>query len=208
MRERRVLFWDFDGVIKESVDVKTRAYGNLFAPFGSELATRVRMHHERNGGVSRFEKIPLYMRWARLETTSDAVESYCRAFAASVKDAVIRSSWVPGAREYLLENAARQRFVLLTATPQDEIEDILTAIGIGQYFAEVHGAPTPKSNAIVSVLSRLQCGPERALVIGDSDSDEAAAATAGVDFLLRCTPLNWRLQRMYGGPQCSDFLDE
>ena len=42
MRERSVIFWDFDGVIKESVGVKTEAYVKLFAPFGAPIAARVR----------------------------------------------------------------------------------------------------------------------------------------------------------------------
>ena len=119
---------------------------------------------------------------------------------------MIDSPWVPGAREYLQSNQGRQRFVLVTATPQDEIEDILAALGLASCFQEVHGAPTSKSDAIESVMARLQSSRAEALFIGDSDSDYAAARAAGVDFLLRRTALNRHLQREYRGMQCEDFM--
>lgn len=200
------LFWDFDGVIKDSVAVKSDAFERLFAPFGAELARRVRLHHESNGGMSRYEKIPLYLRWAGLEASEAEVSRYCDLFAAAVRQAVIDSPWVPGAREYLQDNRQRQRFVLVTATPQAEIEDILAALSLTSCFREVHGAPTSKSDAIESVLARLQSSRAEALFIGDSDSDYAAATATGVAFLLRRTALNRQLQREYRGMQCEDFL--
>ena len=45
----KLYFWDFDGVIKDSVDVKTQAYFQLFEPFGLDVAERVRQHHEAMG---------------------------------------------------------------------------------------------------------------------------------------------------------------
>ena len=58
---KKYIFWDFDGVIKESVEVKSDAFENLFKSFGDEVAKKVRNHHEENGGVSRFDKLPLYV---------------------------------------------------------------------------------------------------------------------------------------------------
>ena len=208
MKERSVLFWDFDGVIKESVEVKTAAYVKLFAPFGAAVAERVREHHERNGGMSRFDKLPLYLQWARQPASDDEVQRYCDAFSGAVFQAVIDAPWVPGAREYLQRHHARQRFVQITATPQDEIERILAALQISSWFREVHGAPTAKAEAVAAVLARWGCEPDAALVIGDADADYRAAAANGVEFLLRRTPLNLALQREHAGRQCEHFLDE
>ncbi len=207
MREYNVLFWDFDGVIKDSVGVKADAFERLFMPFGIDVSSRVRAHHERNGGMTRYDKLPLYLEWAGQDRCEREVARYCELFAVAVRQAVIDSPWVPGAREYLEANHAVQRFVIVTATPQAEIEDILRALGMADWFLEVHGAPTTKLGAIVSVLDRLQCPREAALVIGDSQSEHQAALAAGVNFLLRRTALNLDLQRSYNGPQCEDFLD-
>jgi HAD superfamily hydrolase (TIGR01549 family) len=207
VRDRSVIFWDFDGVIKESVAVKTGAYIRLFEPFGPEVADRVRQHHECNGGMSRFEKIPLYLAWSGRTPDGEEVARYCAAFGAAVRQAVIDSAWVPGAREYLEANNRRQRFVIVTATPQDEMEEILKMLHIGHWFWEVHGAPTGKAEAIRSVLARSECVSTDALVIGDSRSDYLAASANGVPFLLRRTPLNRALQSEFHGAQCEDFVD-
>jgi phosphoglycolate phosphatase-like HAD superfamily hydrolase len=207
VKERRVLFWDFDGVVKETVDIKTEAYVRLFAPFGAALAARVRQHHENNGGMSRFEKLPLYLRWAGQAASPAGVSRYCELFSEAVFQAVLDSAWVPGAREYLIANHAVQRFVLVTGTPQAEIERILDSCGIAECFCEVHGAPTAKTAAIAAALARLRCRCEDALMIGDSQGDLTAAVAANVPFLLRRTPQNVALQRSYPGLQCEDFLD-
>jgi phosphoglycolate phosphatase-like HAD superfamily hydrolase len=206
LRRYATLFWDFDGVIKESVAVKSDAYERLFAAFGAELAARVRAHHERNGGMSRYEKLPLYLRWAGREASAAEVSRYCERFSAAVQQAVIDSPWVPGAREYLQENHARQCFVLVTATPVAEMQSILTALDLAACFREVHGAPASKTEAIQSVLARWKCARADSLLIGDSDSDYAAAKATGVEFMLRRTALNRNLQREHCGLQCEDFI--
>ena len=48
--------FDFDGVILESADVKTRAFVELYAAHGAEVVDRVREHHLANLGISRFKK--------------------------------------------------------------------------------------------------------------------------------------------------------
>jgi phosphoglycolate phosphatase-like HAD superfamily hydrolase len=205
VKDRSILFWDFDGVIKESLEVKTAAFARLFAPFGDAVVARVCEHHERHGGMSRLEKIPLYLTWAGQPRTPAEIAHYCALFAAEVVQAVIDSPWVPGAREYLQAHCERQWFVLITATPQEEIESILAALRIATLFREVYGAPTAKAEAIARVLVGRNCRPLCALVVGDSTTDYEAAAVNGVEFLLRRTPLNTDLQHRFSGSQCDDF---
>ena len=42
IKETKTIFWDFDGVIKESVEVKSDVYESLFLPFGDNIANKVR----------------------------------------------------------------------------------------------------------------------------------------------------------------------
>jgi phosphoglycolate phosphatase-like HAD superfamily hydrolase len=195
-----VIFWDFDGVVKESVEVKSLAYQTLFKPFGQRLASKVREHHESNGGVSRFDKIPLYLSWAGEPATPSQVGLFCKLFSETVKSAVIDAPWVAGVRDYLMQNYTKQYFVLVTATPQEEIEEILAALDLAICFREVYGAPTKKTSAIRAVLSLLQYPPDRALMIGDSVTDQQAAHSNSVPFMLRRTPFNLPLQDNYSGP--------
>jgi phosphoglycolate phosphatase-like HAD superfamily hydrolase len=203
-----VIFWDFDGVIKDSLDVKTKAFEILFLLHGEDVASQVREHHESNGGISRFEKMPLYLSWADEPATSEQVVEYCDRFAKSVKQSVIDAPWVPGVRVYLLQHFSEQYFVLVTATPQEEIEEILNVLEIKECFAEIYGAPTKKKDAIGLVLRRQKFDPSQALMIGDAEADMSAAAAHSVPFLLRRTPQNVHLQQQYFGPMFDDLSHE
>ncbi len=203
-----LVFWDFDGVIKDSVDVKTHAFVQLFLPYGEEVANRVRQHHESNGGVSRFDKIPFYLTWAGEPASAARIEEFCARFSQTVLQAVVDAPWVPGVREYLLQHYVEQYFVLVTATPQEEIEQILVALDLAHCFREVHGAPSKKASAIGAVLARQKSSPHQALMIGDAETDRQAAQANAVPFLLRRTPLNLKLQANYGGLIFDDLNDE
>jgi len=208
LRAATTVFWDFDGVIKDSVDVKSAAYETLFLPYGHKISLRVRQHHEANGGISRFDKIPLYLSWVGESASVAQVEEFCNRFSKLVLQAVIDSPWVPGVREFLLEHYAGQYFVLVTATPQDEIQQILDTLDIAICFREVHGAPEKKSTAIGDALRRLKCDPQHALMVGDSDTDLMAAKDNSIAFLLRRTSLNGQLQAHYAGPMFGDLTYE
>jgi phosphoglycolate phosphatase-like HAD superfamily hydrolase len=201
----KVIFWDFDGVIKDSIEVKTQAFVRLFEPFGPEVALRVREHHEANGGMSRFDKLPIYLRWAGKEPCASSVQAFCDQFSHLVLQGVIDAPWVPGVESFLRANPHRQTFVLVSATPLDELEQILSALDLRKCFAEVFGAPTHKKDAIRTFLAG--CGGERegCLMIGDARSDFDAAEANRVPFLLRRHETNVNLFAGYTGHFLEDF---
>jgi phosphoglycolate phosphatase-like HAD superfamily hydrolase len=202
------VFFDFDGVIKDSVEVKSLAFEKLFLSYGIDVAMKVRLHHERNGGISRFEKIPLYLSWAKESVTSENIQNFCNQFSSMVKQSVIDAHWVPGVLEFIKNNHKTSRFILVTATPKNEIDEILEELNITQFFDEVYGSPTSKNNAIASVLKSLKIDPKDAIMIGDSSSDYDAAMSNGILFILRRTELNYHLQKKCGTNIIEDFNDE
>ena len=201
----RLVCWDFDGVIKESVQIKTEASCSLFLAHGADVAQRVREHHMAHGGMSRFQKIPLYLEWAGIEPTAVRVDEYCAAFARAVEDAVVACAWVPGAQRMLLGRPARSRYILVTATPQEEIESILGRLAVRDCFSRVFGAPTAKAKGIGAALNEYSVKPCDALMLGDSREDLRAAQECGVPFLLRRTPENTVSMTDYNGASFTDF---
>ena len=205
VEEFKIIFWDFDGVIKDSVNVKSLGYEKLFSAFGKEVVARVNEHHLLHGGVSRFEKIPLYLNWAGQPSNTFQVQKYCERFSNLVQQAVIDSPWVPGVHEYLKSNYASQCFILITGTPQKEIEKIIKILDLNICFREVHGAPKTKAAVIKGVLERLHYQSDQALVIGDSVTDLEAAQENSVSFMLRKTAFNQKLQKQFEGPSFTEL---
>ena len=96
------IIFDFDGVIAESVQVKTDAFANLYQPYGDNVVNKVIEHHEANGGMSRFEKIKIYHEsFLNKVTTNKEIEKLANQFSRLVVNKVIDSPYVPGALEYI-----------------------------------------------------------------------------------------------------------
>lgn len=205
-RDTRLVFWDFDGVIKESVAVKTEAFVQLFEPFGDEVSRRVRAHHEAHGGMSRFEKIPIYLAWAGMPVTDSGVAEYCRCFSDIVLRRVVDAPWVAGVERILRENPYGQEFILVTATPQEEVDEILMAIDLRSCFSEVFGAPIKKGAAIRTCLLHRNIPPSRCLMVGDAMADMDAALENGISFLLRRHASNQKVFCNYTGDSVGDFV--
>jgi phosphoglycolate phosphatase-like HAD superfamily hydrolase len=201
----RVVFWDFDGVVKDSVDVKTRAYFQLFEPFGRKLAERVREHHEQNGGMSRYDKFPLYLQWCDVKPTQAKVNEYCERFSQEVLQGVISSPWVAGVESYLRSNPRQQTFFMVSATPQDELEFILRALNLYFCFVKVYGAPIRKQDAIHKILGERDLDAHDCLMIGDAKVDFDAAMVNQVPFLLRRHSSNTKAFADYRGAFVLDF---
>ena len=204
----KIIFWDFDGVIKESVEVKTKAFQDLFRSFGEEVVTKVTAHHTDNGGMSRFKKIPVYLGYAGAPTSPAIEEQYCNRFGELVEDAVVNADWVEGVENIIKGKAnVNQHYILVTATPQDEIERILNRLSIVGCFSNIFGAPMSKSDAIRTGLALYKVDPKEALMIGDSKADYEAAQHCGTDFLLRRTPENIVSMPGYTGVCINNFVD-
>jgi phosphoglycolate phosphatase-like HAD superfamily hydrolase len=200
------IFWDFDGVIKDSIEVKSNAFFKLFEKFGHDVASKIRNHHKYNGGLSRFEKLPIYLRWAGREPTEKLISEYCIKFSKLVKQDVIESNWVPGVLDFIIENNKKSSFFLVTATPQVEIEEIMIELNIMTYFVDVIGAPTKKVDAVKKILKQYSISPNNSIMIGDSDTDFYAANVNCVSFILRRTKYNKNLQQELNCPKIYNFM--
>jgi len=205
LRAAALVIWDFDGVIKESLDAKSAAFEALFMRYGADVAARVRAHHEAHPGRSRYEKMPLYLSWAGVDPGEEQVRRHCQLFSESVVGAVIDAPMVPGVWEYLWRHADRQVFVIASATPEDELRRIVEACGLAGCFAAIRGAPTSKSTIVGEALRATGCAPADARMVGDAITDRDAAADHGVPFVLRCTGGNHALQAEHRGPSFSSL---
>ena len=200
-----LIFWDFDGVIKDSVEVKAEAFAKLFQPFGSRIVERIRKHHHANGGMSRFDKLPLYIRWSGNEPTAAKINQFERQFGELVMQDVIESPWVDGVEDFLRRNSYNQTFVLVSATPQAEMDEILDSLALTNCFKSVFGAPTHKADAISMTLEEQMLNPSDCLMIGDARADLAAAEANKVPFVLRKHQTNSAVFADYAGHWIKDF---
>lgn len=195
----RVIIFDFDGVIVESVDIKTQAFADLFMGEGEELVRRVVEYHLFNGGVSRYEKIRhVYAEMLKRPLSEEEFESLCCSFTSLVFQRVAAAPYVPGALEFLQKHQRDSRIYLASATPLDELSRILRVRGIEGMFVRVFGAPTSKDDAVKQVMHETGALPEQMLFVGDALTDYQAAYDNGVPFVARISDN----EKIFCGKKC------
>jgi HAD superfamily hydrolase (TIGR01549 family) len=197
----RAIAFDFDGVLVESVDVKTRAYAYLFKEYGQDVVSKVVDYHIKNGGTSRFVKFrTIYEKILKKSLSENKFDSLCEQFSSIVVDAVVAAPWVEGAQEFLKKNKNCYLYFIVSGTPQKELELIVQRRRMDQYFCAVLGSPKDKVALFREVFPRLNLTPKETVFVGDAETDWDAAKTMGLPFLWRRIP-DTTLLDGYTGPQ-------
>lgn len=183
--EWEAIFFDFDGVIADSVNVKTEAFAEMFKPFGEGIQQRVVEYHLSHGGVSRYEKFRhWYKEFFNIDLKKEEIDKLSERFSELVFRRVINAPFIIGAKE-TLEYCAKNSIpsYIVSGTPEEEIKRIVLERGLDRYFIEVHGSPRKKDEITNDILNRKKYEPSMCLFIGDSISDYDAAMKNGMRFL-------------------------
>lgn len=190
----RAIVFDFDGVLVDSVNVKTEAYVRLFEDEKPEILQQIVTYHLENSGVSRVEKFRYYYgHLLRRHLSDKKLDELCRRFEELVLERVVRALWVPGALE-ALEGCRQNKLLMFIAsgTPEDELRVIAQRRGLSSYFHGIYGSPAVKPEIIRSILSTHKLKPSEVLFVGDGMTDYEAAQATGTHFVARGDPENAR----------------
>ena len=177
-------FFDFDGVLADSVEVKTEAFAKLYEPYGPEVVAQVIEHHRRHGGMTRTDKFRYYHRnYLGRELSVKEMAELCQQFSELVVDEVVTAPEISGAGEFLNKWCFRLPCFVISATPEEEIREIIRRRGMTNYFKDVLGAPVSKNDNLARLLDKFRLNPAKCCLFGDAESDYQAANTCGVKFI-------------------------
>ncbi|MCK5322499.1 MAG: HAD family hydrolase [Desulfobulbaceae bacterium] len=179
----RVIVFDFDGVLVNSVSVKDEAFYQLFLPHGKENASRAFTYHKNHPGMFRGEKIRrIFEETLGLSPSAEEISAQKSLFSRMVVEKIIAAPSVPGALTFLQKNSNQPLYVV-SAAPQNEVREIVIKRGINKHFKSVFGGPAKKRDLLLHVFEIEQCDAKELLFVGDSLSDLKAAEEAEVRFL-------------------------
>lgn len=179
----RCIVFDCDGVLLDSVPVKTRAFARLAEPYGSEAQARLARYHMEHGGMSRYQKFAWFFREVLgREITEEESVSWGQRFAYFALDEVRRCAMISGAREMLDAWHARLPLYVCSGAPDGELRQILRERELDRYFAGIFGTPPEKAELLAAIVRRANAAPEETLMVGDSGTDREAAASVGTLF--------------------------
>lgn len=178
------MIFDFDGVILDSVDVKTSAFGEMYKQYGPEIENKVIEYHLQNGGVSRFEKFRYYQEvLLDKQINEKEMEELGASFNSLVFNKVISSSYIPGVKEFLKRYYSKKDLFVCTGTPETEILQIIEVLGIKDYFKEIFGSPAKKKEIIEKIMTTNDFKKNELVFFGDAMTDYEASKFHDIEFI-------------------------
>ena len=182
---KSTLVFDFDGVLADSVSIKTWAFAELYQEYGDEVTDKVVEYHLNNGGMSRFNKFKYYHSILLDKPITQAIMDQLNIkFSNLVTAAVIGSQEIPGVTKFLEYYCSVDRVICInSATPIGEIREIVTKRGMDHFFNGVYGSPKSKVDNLNDIFSIYNTTPEDTVFFGDSLADFEAAEIVRCNFV-------------------------
>ena len=179
----KALVFDFDGVIVNSVNIKGNAFCELYQNYGENIKNAVHKYHTDNGGMDRFKKISYFesVLLGRPHNEKNVLQ-IADMFSKLVKKQVCQAPEIPGAIKFIEYWHNKVPCFINSATPTDELIDIIKERNWGGYFMGIYGSPQSKLDNLNDIFSKHGLIPQDIIFFGDAFADISAATEAGTHF--------------------------
>lgn len=184
MNNIKCLVFDCDGVILDSVNVKTNAFAKLAEPYGEAARAKMVDYHTLHGGVSRFLKFEWFFREIlNQEITPDESEAWNKKFREYALEEVMRCNLINGALATLERWHGKLPMYICTGAPEAEVREILSLRKLSCFFDGIYGSPPTKDLLLEKIVKDIAHVPSlNALMVGDARTDMEAAKKSGTLF--------------------------
>ncbi len=178
-----IYIFDCDGVILDSNQLKIKAMKNTLEQhfYSSELIGNCVDYFRKNFGKSRFHHIEHFLENILSVEDCDKYklkDSMLSHFSEQCLELYSSAEITPGFILFI-EQCDSKKYVA-SGSAQEELRTVLKKRGLAQYFDDIFGSPTPKSEIIKYILEKEQ--NNKAIMIGDAESDMLAARDNNIDF--------------------------
>jgi len=178
------IFWDFDGVIVDSLSIKRDAFAQVLAAYDDKLIAQLLRYHDEFGGVSRFKKFNYFFHdILKKKIPSDLLDEYLDQFSKIVVDNLNHSHINSAPFSFISQAHRTTPCHIVSASEHFELQNICNKLEISNYFITINGSPKPKTDIIHNIIEEYSYHRENCVYIGDSLSDLESANNLGVNFL-------------------------
>jgi phosphoglycolate phosphatase-like HAD superfamily hydrolase len=180
----KVIFLDFDGVIVESNKLKKESFLNLFKKYEQKYQEILEYEH-RCGPLSRYKKFKDIR--TILNIKDETIEKvWSDKYQRDTIENVIKCSYVNGSIAFLDSMKNKKiPIMLLSNTPQNDLDLIVDSRGLNEYFLKSFGSPVVKSQKLKEYKDKFKLDKNELLFVGDNLTDMEAALVADVEFIGR-----------------------
>ena len=197
IQEYKSIVFDCDGVILNSNNIKTRAFGIASHPFGDKASASLEKYHLKNGGVSRYAKFDYFLKSIVPINCKKKKALYLKkmlkVYAEETQKGLIDSEITYGL-EPLRQTTKDATWMIVSGGDQDQLNFVFRKKKLMHLFnGGIFGSPDTKN----TILQReLNSGTLKlpALFLGDTALDHQVSVANGLDFIFVS---NWTEFRSY-----------
>jgi phosphoglycolate phosphatase len=182
-----ILLFDLDGTLVDSVPDLTQALNRVLGERGYEKLTPAEVAPMVGDGVPALVERGFAARGGSIAEAIDALPRYIAIYEAHATDL---TRPYPGVPETLAALRLRgYRTAICTNKLQQASETVLGGLGLAPLFDAVAGGDRykvkkPDKGHLLGLIAELGGTAERAVMIGDSENDAAAAHAAAVPLII------------------------
>ncbi len=178
------IFWDFDGVIMDSMPVRDRGFEIVLSDHPKEEIEQLLKYHQKNGGLSRYVKFRYFFEEIKKRTvTEEEINFFSKKFSQVMLDNLLDPKLlIYESLFFIRSNYERFNMHIVSGSDQTELQHICKELNIHQYFDSISGSPTPKKLLVKNLLLENNYSPTETILIGDSINDYEAAVENHVEF--------------------------
>lgn len=184
LEKYKVLLWDFDGVIMDSMPVREIGFRKVLKNFPKNQVDTLIAYHRKNGGWSRYVKFRyFYEEILNSSISEEEVIQLADKFSVIMKELLLSEELlISDSLEYIKENHHQVPMHVVSGSDGEELRYLCQQLGLSNYFLSINGSPTPKGTLIKDLLLSQKYSREDVVMIGDAHNDKDAAFENDIDF--------------------------
>ena len=163
------IFWDFDGVILNSDEVRTEGFKYIFDGYSKEY----------------IDKLVKYFSQKILDTklSNQEKRQYAKSYGNYCKERLCdKNLLIKNSISFIKENYKNFDFHLVSASDEKELIYLCSNLDIKKYFKSICGSPVNKIENIKKLLKSNNYNESSCCLIGDSINDKFAATKNKISF--------------------------
>lgn len=181
---KKVIFFDFDGVILDSMPIRDFGFRKILETYPKDLVEKLIEYHQYNAGLSRFHKIKyFYTHFLNKTISEEKLNEYTTTFTRIMKEKLISKEYLINETvSFIKNNYDKFTFHIVSGSEQNELRYLCEQLELTQYFKSIHGSPTDKNILVQDIINHSDYKAEECLLIGDSINDYEAAVHNNIEF--------------------------
>lgn len=184
LKDRKAIFWDFDGVIIDSMPIRERGFREVLSNYPKAEVDKLIDFHTKNAGLSRYVKFDYFFKNIRAESNTEIKEAkFAKQFSDIMKELLLNEDLLIIEVINFIKNNPQINMHIVSGSDGEELNYLCEKLNIQYLFKSIEGSPTPKVDLVKSLMNNFDYNKHDVCLIGDSINDYEAAFKNHIDFI-------------------------